>query len=48
VRESLEEQTGWISGKLVDLDLTAEEVTPAPMQKLLRPDNRGHTLYTDD
>ncbi len=48
VQSNLEKQTGWISGGLADLDLNAEEVTPAPMHKLLKPDNRGHTFYDGD
>jgi hypothetical protein len=48
VRENLEKQTGWITRGLADLDLDAEEVTPAPMHKLLKPDNRGHSFYLED
>jgi hypothetical protein len=48
VRKDLEKQTGWISGGLADLHLDAEEVTPAPMLKLLKPDNLGHTFYGGD
>ena len=45
VRESLEKQTGWIGAGLAALDLEAEQLTAAPMHKLLRPDNKGHTFY---
>ena len=45
---NLEKQTGWISTGLATLDLEAEEVTIAPMHKLLKPDNRGHTFYSQD
>jgi hypothetical protein len=48
VRENLEKQTGWISRGYIALDLEAEEVTPAPIHKLLRPDNRGHTFYIEE
>lgn len=45
VRENLEKQTGWIGAGLAALELEAEELTIAPMHKLLKPDNRGHTFY---
>ena len=48
VRENLEEQTGWIGAGLAALDLEAEELTRAPMRKLLGSDNRGHTFYHED
>jgi hypothetical protein len=48
VRETLEKQTGWLGAGLAALELEAEELTAAPMYRLLRPDNRGHTFYFDD
>jgi len=48
VRENLEKQTGWVGAGLAVLDLEAEELTMAPMHKLLRSDNRGHTFYHED
>lgn len=45
VRANLEKQTGWMSAGLATLDLEAEEVSSAPIHKLLMPDNRGHTFY---
>lgn len=48
VRENLEKQTGWISAGSATLDLEAEDVANAPMHKLLKPDNKGHTFYQED
>lgn len=48
VRENLEKQTGWMGAGLAMLDLEAEEVADAPMRKLLKPDNPGHTFYEGD
>lgn len=48
VRENLENRTGWISRGYIALDLEAEEVTPAPIHKLLKPDNRGHSFYLEE
>jgi hypothetical protein len=45
VRKNLEKQTGWIEQGLAKLTLEAEELTPAPMRKLLRRDNRAHAFY---
>ena len=48
VRKNLEKQTGWIGQGLAKLTLEAQELTPAPVRKLLRRDNRGHTFYESD
>lgn len=48
VRKNLEKQTGWFGRGLAKLTLEAEELTPAPMRKLLRRDNRGHLFYESD
>jgi hypothetical protein len=48
IHDNVEKQTGWISGGLAEVVLDAEEVAPAPMHKLLKPDNRGHTFYVGD
>lgn len=45
VHENLDAQTGWMRDGLATLDLEAEEVDQAPMRKLVKPDNRGHTFY---
>lgn len=47
VRRNLERQTGWIETGLTALRLEAEEVAAAPLLKLLKPDNRGHSFYGD-
>lgn len=48
VRANLDSQTGWLRDGLATVELEAEEVKPAPMHKLLKPDNRRHTFYTDE
>jgi hypothetical protein len=48
VRKNLDGQTGWLTRRVVELGLEAEEITNAPLQRLLKPDNRGHTFYDDD
>ena len=48
VRKNLEKQTGWIGQGLAKLTLEAEELTPAPMSKLMKRDNRGHTFYESE
>lgn len=45
VRANLDKQTGWLRDGLATVELHAEEITGAPMRKLLMPDNRGHTFY---
>jgi hypothetical protein len=48
VRANLERQTGWLNSNQVKLELNAEEVTPAPIFRLLKPDNRGHIFYDNE
>jgi hypothetical protein len=48
VRANLDSKMGWLRDRLATVELEAQEVVPAPMHKLLKPDNRGHTLYTDE
>jgi len=48
VRDNLEWQTGWLNSNQVKLQLNAEQVTPAPFFRLLKPDNRGHIFYDND
>jgi hypothetical protein len=48
VRANLDDQTGWLRDGLATMELQAEEVATAPMHKLLKPDNRGHTFYNED
>lgn len=45
VRENLENQIHWVSEGSATLELEAEEVIDAPIHKLLKRDNRGHTFY---
>lgn len=48
VRDNLDRQTGWLSSNQVKLELNAEQATPAPFSRLLKPDNRGHIFYDND
>lgn len=48
VRNNLDRQTGWLAAKLIRLELSAEEITPAPFHRLLKPDNLGHTFYDEE
>ena len=45
VRKSLEKQTGWLGQGLTTLTLEADELTPAPMRKLLKRGNRDQSFY---
>lgn len=45
VRKNLEERTCWMSDGLAVLELEAEEISIAPLHKLLKPDNKEHTFY---
>jgi hypothetical protein len=45
VRENLDSQMGWLRDGLATVELEAEEITPAPIHKLLKPENRGLTFY---
>jgi hypothetical protein len=45
VRDNLDRQTGWLTTNHVKLELNAEEITPAPIFRLLKSDNRGHIFY---
>lgn len=47
VRANLDREMGWLREGLATVELDAEEVAAAPIYKLLRPDNRGHTFYLD-
>jgi hypothetical protein len=47
VRSNLDSEMGWLRDGLATVELHADEVTTAPMHKLLKPDNRGHTFYTE-
>lgn len=47
VLANLDRQMGWLRDGLATVALEAEEVAPAPIGKLLRPNNRGHTFYTE-
>lgn len=48
VRHNLERQTGWLTANQVKLELTAEEITPVPIFRLLKPENRGHIFYDEE
>jgi len=48
VRENIDREMGWLRDGLATVEFEAEEVTAAPMHKLLKPDNRGHTFYTKE
>ena len=45
VRTNLDKQFGWVRDGLANLHLDVDEVSTAPIHKLLKPDNRGHTFY---
>jgi hypothetical protein len=47
VRANLDRKLGWLRDGLATVELEAEEVEPAPMRKLLKRDNLGHTFYTE-
>ena len=48
VRANLDSQMGWLRNGLATVDLEAEKISTAPMHKLPKPDNRGHTFYAED
>ena len=48
VRHNLNKQTKWLAEGLASLNLETEKTTLAPMHKLLRTENRGHTFYDQD
>jgi hypothetical protein len=48
IRENLDGQTGWLRGGLAKVTLEAERVAPAPLLKLLKREDRGHTFYERD
>jgi hypothetical protein len=48
VRSNLARTTDWLDDGGASLLLEAEEITPAPVHKLLKPDNRGHTFYEQE
>lgn len=48
VRSNLDRDRHWISDGSATLTLEAEEVSRAPMYRLLRPDNPGHSFYVDE
>jgi hypothetical protein len=48
VRDNLDRQMGWLRNGLAVVQLKAENVSTAPMHKLLRRDNRGHSFYECD
>jgi len=48
VRANLDRGGRWLSDGSATLTLEVEEVSTAPMHRLLKPDNRGHTFYDQD
>lgn len=48
VRTNLDRSVRWLSDGSATLTLEADEVCAAPMHRLLKPDNRGHTFYEAD
>jgi len=48
VEENLDRKMGWLKNGLATVELEAEEVATAPIRKLLKPDNRGHSFYERD
>ena len=48
VRKNFEKQTGWLAEGRANLTLEAQELTLAPMHKLLRRGNRGQSFYEGD
>jgi len=36
---------GWLRDGLATVELAADEVVVAPIHKLLKPDNQGHSFY---
>lgn len=47
VLTNLDTKMGWVRDGLATVELEAEEVNPAPIYKLLKRENRGHTFYTE-
>ena len=47
VRANLDRKMRWLRDGLATVELYAEQVAAAPMFKLLKPDNLGHTFYTE-
>lgn len=45
VRANLLGEGGWLSGDSATLRLEADEIRTAPLIRLFKPDNRGHTFY---
>jgi hypothetical protein len=48
VRENLDERFGWLSDRSARLTLEAEELSFAPMHKLLKRENRSHAFYDEE
>jgi hypothetical protein len=48
VRENLDKKCGWLSNGSAKLILNAEELAVAPVHKLLKLENRGHTFYANE
>jgi hypothetical protein len=48
VRVNLDSQMGWLRDGLATVEPEAEEIATAPLHKLLKPDDRGHSFYGED
>ena len=48
VQQNLDSQTAWLRDGFATVELDAERVNAAPLHKLLKPDNRGHSFYERD
>ena len=47
VRDNLDEDD-WLKKSYASLTLEADEITVAPFYKLLKPENRGHSFYSEE
>lgn len=48
IKANLDDSTGWLKSGRASVHLGADEISPAPLFKLLKPDNRGHVFYEHD
>ena len=48
VQSNLSRDGSWLNDGGAILSLEAEEIRAAPMHRLLKPDDRGHTFYEQD
>jgi hypothetical protein len=48
IRSNLDREMGWLREGFASVELHADKIANAPMHKLLKPDNRGHTFYVEE